>query len=343
MIDQSELLNHIVSITESRDIELLELSLLRTMFEVIPCRKAYFIKLLPEKERIKGISCFGPGGYEPSCAIDFIPSPDELLAPLVEASSGGKASLANINDHALSVAPVEVMNNHIGYIAVDVRESSRADSHLIESLVRIYENYVTVLIDNQMDKLTGLLNRKIFDDRILKLIELRKSGRLDIDRTENERRSGEFERFWLGIIDIDDFKKVNDTFGHLYGDEILILVGRIMQGVFRTNDMKFRFGGEEFIIVMQAESVDIARSIFERFRKSVEDYEFPQMDTITVSIGIVEITGEESPPVFVGCADRALYYAKGHGKNMVCVYSELVERGLIAPESIRKGKVIIFD
>ncbi len=94
---------------------------------------------------------------------------------------------------------------------------------------------------------------------------------------------------------------------------------------------------------MKAESTSQARSVFDRFRGSVENYGFPQTGRITVSIGIVEITGDESPPVFVGCADRALYYAKEHGKNMTCVYSDLLEKDLIHPEVIRTGKVIIFD
>ena len=100
------------------------------------------------------------------------------------------------------------------------------------------------------------------------------------------------------------------------------------------------FGG---IIVMKAENMDMVQSIFDRFRKSVERHPFPQTGRITVSIGIVEITGDESPSVFVGCADKALYYAKEHGKNMACVYSDLVERKLIQPQVIRKGKVVIFD
>ena len=116
-----------------------------------------------------------------------------------------------------------------------------------------------------------------------------------------------------------------------------------MQKVFRTADMKFRFGGEEFIIVMKAENADDAFTVFERFRKEVENYAFPQTGQITISTGIVEITGSETPSVFVGCADNALYYAKHNGKNMTCIYSDLVKQGLIKPQTIQRGDIFLFD
>ena len=177
----------------------------------------------------------------------------------------------------------------------------------------------------------------------MKLIEIKKRQKKEITHQNNERRCVNPDRFWLGIFDIDDFKKINDTFGHIYGDEILILISRIMQKVFRAADMKFRFGGEEFIIVMKAESPEDAFTVFERFRNEVANYSFPQTDKITISTGIVEITGSETPSVFVGQADNALYYAKHNGKNMTCMYSDLVKQGKINPPEIRKGDIFLFD
>ncbi len=343
MNDHNDILNYIVNITESRDTEILEISLLRTIYEVIPCACVYFMKTAADDMKIKTVSGYGPDGFSHSCASDLSSGIDTSPDTLRHAHEAQRAVFSSINGHPFAIAPVEVLQSIIGFIAVDIRVTVPADLHVIDSLVRIYQNYVSVLLDNQMDTLTGLLNRKTFDDRIMKLIENQKRQKMKIDRYDNERRTGDFDRFWLGIIDIDDFKKINDTFGHLYGDEILILIGRVMQDVFRASDMKFRFGGEEFIIVMKAENMESVRSIFERFRKRVEENVFPQTGRITVSIGIVEITGDESPSVFVGCADKALYYAKEHGKNMVCVYSDLVEKKLIQPQVIRKGKVVIFN
>jgi diguanylate cyclase (GGDEF)-like protein len=263
---------------------------------------------------------------------------------MVVAFNDHRATSVDNFTHPFTICPVDVLNKNVGFIALDRPDTTTQDLYVLESLIRIYQNFVSVLIDNQRDTLTGLLNRKIFDDSILKLIELRKYDKCDEVQVENERRSiKSSDRFWLGIFDIDDFKRINDTFGHVYGDEILILIGRLMQDVFRATDLKFRFGGEEFIAVVRAEQPEKAYAIFERFRKSVENYRFPQTGTVTVSIGIVEITGEETTSVFVGSADKALYHAKSNGKNMTCLYSDLVEKGLVEPEKIQKGDVLIFD
>lgn len=344
MEEQSAILAHIVNITESRDIEILEKSMLRTIFELVPCRTVYFLKTHSAEMLIQGASSYGPEGYSGSCDINMFKREKSLKNSMILAFNDHKATSVDKFSHPLTVCPIDVITKNIGFIALDRPEATAQDIYVLESLIRIYQNYVSVLIDNQQDTLTGLLNRKTFDDSIMKLIELRREPARSGFPVEKERR-GEpgSERYWLGIFDIDNFKKINDTFGHVYGDEILILLGRLMKDAFRSSDLKFRFGGEEFIVVVTAENAGVAFSAFERFRESVENYRFPQTGTVTISTGIVEITGEESPSVFVGCADRALYYAKTNGKNMTCIYSDLVEKGLIEPEKIRKGDVIIFD
>ena len=344
MEDQSSILGHIVSITESRDIEILEISMLRTIFELVPCRKVYFFKTVEDGMDILSGASYGKKGFVPSCDISMFKEDSSLMESMVVAFNDHRATSVDNFEHPFTICPVDVLSKNVGFIALDLPDTTTQDLYVLESLIRIYQNFVSVLIDNQRDTLTGLLNRKIFEDSILKLVELRKRDKGDDGTIENERRGRkDSDRFWLGIFDIDNFKKINDTFGHVFGDEILILIGWLVKDVFRATDLKFRFGGEEFIVVVRAESAESAYSIFERFRKSVENYRFPQTGTITVSIGIVEITGEESTSVFVGSADKALYYAKNNGKNMTCIYSELVEKGLIDPGNIQKGEVMIFD
>lgn len=342
MSDSNTILSHIVSITESRDMEILEMSLLRTIFEVIECKKVFLVKSSADNTAERSISGYDSDGYS-GCEFE-IPSVLQKLVDVYEENPDGIQDSDESRYSIFTIIPVDVLRNRIGFIAVEIPDKTDIMVHLLEGLVRIYQNYVAILLENQTDTLTGILNRKTFDDRIMKLIELRKREKCKVQTGDykSDRRTESAGRFWLGIFDIDDFKKVNDTFGHVYGDEILILISRIMQTVFRSTDMKFRFGGEEFIVVIKAEDSGAAYSVFERFRKEVENYRFPQTGRITVSTGIVEITGEESPSVFVGCADNAMYYAKQNGKNMTCIYSELVERGLIAPESVKKGGVILF-
>ena len=341
MSESNVILNHIVSITESRDMEILEISLLWTIFELLECINVYLVKVSRDDSKSNSISGYGPDGYRDRCELDSNPEMKKLAESFMT-DSGDTRGIEAGKYNGYTVVPIDIMKNQIGFIALEIPAIINPNTQLLEGLVRIYQNYVSILLDNQTDTLTGILNRKTFDDRIMKLIELKKRQK-DIGAYNNERRGADSERFWLGIFDIDNFKKVNDTFGHIYGDEILILISRIMQHVFRAADMKFRFGGEEFIVVIKAEDREAAFCIFERFRHEVENYRFPQTGKITVSIGITEITGEETPSVFVGCADKAMYYAKENGRNMTCVYSDLVERGLIAPEAVKRGDVILFD
>lgn len=344
MEEEKTILSHIISITESRDIEILEISMLRTIFEIVPCRRVYFLKTVSTEMQIQSASSYGTEGFNGACDISMFEGDSSFTDSMLIAFNDHRATSVDNFINPFTICPVDVLGRNIGFIALDRPDATTQDLYVLESLIRIYQNYVSVLMDGQRDTLTGLLNRKTFDDSIMKLVELRRGSGITDQTCDNERRNkGGDGRSWLGIFDIDDFKKINDTFGHIYGDEILILIGRIVQDTFRSSDLKFRFGGEEFVVVISAESIESAYSIFERFRERIANYRFPQTGMVTVSIGITEITGDESPSVFVGCADRALYYAKDNGKNMTCIYSELVEKGLIEPEKIKKGDVIIFD
>jgi diguanylate cyclase (GGDEF)-like protein len=97
----------------------------------------------------------------------------------------------------------------------------------------------------------------------------------------------------LAIIDIDNFKSVNDNFGHLYGDEILIQLAQIIRSSFRDEDLKFRFGGEEFVILLKASSIEACKHTLERFRQNVASQDFPTVGQVTVSIGSVQFTQDQ--------------------------------------------------
>lgn len=146
----------------------------------------------------------------------------------------------------------------------------------------------------------------------------------------------------MAVIDIDDFKRVNDTFGHVYGDEVLILLARLMKSCFRTNDQLYRFGGEEFVVITKCQNLDNAHFVFERLRQTIEVYNFPQIGRVTVSIGVVQLqTGTLATALF-DQADQALYHVKEHGKNQVEFYQELVNSELIKPVTTPSGKIEIF-
>ena len=109
-----------------------------------------------------------------------------------------------------------------------------------------------------------------------------------------------------------------------------------MQASFRQEDLIFRYGGEEFIVVLKVPEKKDATSAFERFRCTVGAYDFPQVEQVTVSIGYVQITGNDFPLTVVGRADKALYYAKEHGRNCIFNYETLVEQGELPGEEADK-------
>ena len=133
----------------------------------------------------------------------------------------------------------------------------------------------------------------------------------------------------LSIVfcDIDFFKSVNDTWGHLQGDRVIIKLAEIMQRLSRRNDIVARIGGEEFAILLPETNADAAFNIAERIRKHVEQQtqattkgDFPRI--ITISLGIVtSFDNRSAPEQLADCADRALYMAKNRGRNCVVAYS----------------------
>jgi diguanylate cyclase (GGDEF)-like protein len=147
--------------------------------------------------------------------------------------------------------------------------------------------------------------------------------------------------FWLAMLDIDHFKQVNDSYGHLIGDEVLILVARLMKTTFRSYDKVYRFGGEEFVVVLRSASHDAAIAAVERFRANMESHQFPQAGRITVSVGLTEIQSADTPAAACERADQAVYYAKHHGRNQVCSEADLVRRGLLTVEA-KVGDIELF-
>jgi len=178
------------------------------------------------------------------------------------------------------------------------------------------------------DSLTSLYNRRTFIDEIEREFE----------------KSIRYDRVVSCIIfDIDNFKRVNDTYGHLQGDEVLRQIGNIAKDVSRKCDMVARYGGEEFVVLMPETDVNGGLRLAERLRKAVEKHKFPCLDKpneyipLTVSIGVSDSRekGINHHEKLLNSADTALYYAKNHGKNMTKIYlhndEELHESDAIIP------------
>ena len=189
--------------------------------------------------------------------------------------------------------------------------------------------------ESERDKLTGLYNRRSLERQLQRLLQQRSelvrqvSAALPVAYEQRQAHTGEAPHVWLGILDIDHFKRINDNFGHIYGDEVILLLAQQMRASFRQGDALFRFGGEEFVILFSATDEATVKTVLDRFRQRIADYEFPQIGHITISIGYARIGEHDYPASAVDRADQALYYVKQHGRNGIRGYEELGADGLL--------------
>lgn len=156
------------------------------------------------------------------------------------------------------------------------------------------------------DSLTGLYNRRYF---------------YEILEMEFKRAKRNSTAISLLFIDVDNFKGVNDTHGHKYGDYVLVKLASILKNELRDVDIISRWGGEEFIVLLHNTCIDGSRAVAERLRMAVEKQKFKS--DVTISIGVTSSDGSMSVEKIVSLADAALYKAKEQ-KNMVIVFNPTV-------------------
>lgn len=122
---------------------------------------------------------------------------------------------------------------------------------------------------------------------------------------------------------------------------MLLLVARILRSTFRFQDQLYRFGGEEFVIMLRCDGEAEALQAFERFRHNMENFAFPQVGRVTVSLGFTEVVPGDTPAAAFERADKAVYYAKQNGRNQVHSQAELVRIGALEDAS-KVGDVELF-
>ncbi len=174
-----------------------------------------------------------------------------------------------------------------------------------QKIVRLYEE---VKVLSLTDDLTSLYNRRFFHNRL---------------KEEIERARRYTRHLCLLMIDIDNFKHYNDSYGHQQGDELLRVFARRLKSSIRENDFVARLGGEEFAIIMPEAAYDKARRLAERFRRSITQYPLSNTNgKVTISIGIAGLPFDaQDVDGLIYKADRALYQAKREGKNRVCTFN----------------------
>jgi diguanylate cyclase (GGDEF)-like protein len=258
--------------------------------------------------------------------------PVAALPELKHCLAGHEASAEAVTTDGMRVLWLPIWFGDKATTCLEIRDDkafSRETVYVIGGIVGVYRNFQNLLDYSERDSLTGLLNRKTFDDQLARMLQSSHERDPRLPGQPERRQHHAQEKQWLAVVDVDHFKAVNDKFGHLYGDEVLILIANLLQSSFRAQDRVFRFGGEEFVVLLRSTTLDNAWKIIERFRANVESHIFPQVGQVTVSVGFVSISAYDSPVVTLGHADQALYYAKSNGRNRACHYDDLVAHGLL--------------
>lgn len=181
-----------------------------------------------------------------------------------------------------------------------------------------------------IDPLTNLNNRRSLKQQLKDEIEFHR---------ENIQKSS------LLILDLDNFKKINDVHGHIVGDKILVQFSNMLKNTVRETDKVYRYGGEEFIIIANNTRLDNAGKLAEHIRQATEQTIEIDDASVTVSIGIAEVSKDDTDISWLHRADHALYLAKGAGRNLVylaygnknnCKYKPFL-KNLMSPQFIRAG------
>jgi len=281
----------------------------------------------------------------------------EMSGFVSSVASSAEEALDVLTTNSVEVVITDIMLPGMDGLALTDRIKRTADSDVIVmtgySTEYSYEEAISkgasdfvfkpVRFEELLLRLKRVLNeRRLNQERVRMLDELKKLSITDgLTQLYNSRHfytqlKGEIERcnryehkLSLLLLDIDNFKEYNDTYGHLEGDKILVRLGQVIRSCLRKMDTAYRYGGEEFTIILPDTDADEARTVAERLRLAVGSEDFTDGRNpdvrITISIGVTQYFQEEKVASFVQRADQAMYRSKQAGRNKVsCIFDNSV-------------------
>lgn len=328
-VDTRKLLRSLAKLIEKPEIKALQVSLVQTLQQLVEAQSIslFDIRTLKQVDSDRADDFLIPVGIDDAFDDDDAPlillreEPQFMECYRTQEVVIGPGSAGSLR----FIHPILGMKGVSGFLEIEAAEHIERDQEMAAIFLGFIRNYILLLNDNQRDHLTGLLNRKSFDDKVMKMI---------LSLGTVNKRNADKVCYCLAVLDIDHFKRVNDTYGHLMGDEVLLHFSQCMNETFRDYDLLFRVGGEEFVVVLRNVDAARAEAVMERFRKVVETHYFPQVGQITASIGVTFIGPHDLPGMVMDRADQALYYVKEHGRNRVAFYEQLVEQGKLVQKQV---------
>lgn len=286
----------------------------RWLYDYVPYLRIIFAlspKLLNEP------LVYSPGVAKDTAIDPTLPEITQRSMPSLFSSFGSLSMICTADGDSYCQRHCLELSDAMGYVLIYFDDSSSGRfstcflSNLKENFSYVLKN---ALEHNKLkelamrDSLTGLFNRRVFDEML-----------------QIEGRRQELMPLSLLMIDLDDFKQINDRFGHQAGDQVLAKFGRILRDNFRGSDLVARYGGEEFAVMLPTTTSTVAFEIARRLRTRLSETTFVfdnRILRLTASIGIAQ-SGDalKSATELVRRADQALYRAKKSGKNRTCVYA----------------------
>jgi diguanylate cyclase (GGDEF)-like protein len=337
----NNMLKQIASFTSLRDQELLAFSLLQSVTSILAPKNKAVVKLSLTGKILNQIY-FSDGDCQKLNADESLDEEWRSFFNYMQDSA--------IESHRFRkkvgvtyVYSINHSKNYNQYLVIDLSQNMTVEqSHMLSGMLNIFNNFNDLLTDSQTDELTGLLNRKTFEKSIL-------SFHLEPEQSEpfkgNEQRKSQTDdesSNWIVIVDVDHFKSINDKFGHLYGDEVLIHIANALKINIRHKDIVFRFGGEEFVVFFKNLTRKKCEEALSRLSKAISDVSLVQLDNLTVSFGVTKFNPSIFHTTLMDYADQALYYSKENGRNRYTFFEDLIESGLAKPEHISFGSIDYF-
>ena len=201
----------------------------------------------------------------------------------------------------------------------DLFKMYQKQNHRLEKIISVSDKQAKQLFElsskldklSSTDSLTGIFNRRYLFEISKKIIAVSKREDKDIS---------------LAIIDIDNFKKINDTFGHYIGDQVIISFVNTIRNSIRKNDIFARLGGDEFIVLFQDTSLENALIICEKVKLAIAKEEIDKETMYTISIGVsqLDLSSEDIMNEALKKADNALYKSKKYGRNQINYVTNLL-------------------
>jgi len=332
------LISTVADLTAERDRDALEASLAGLLRVQVEARSATYHRLLGSDDGVRvwpvlRVTESGTTVLEDATDLRLLHRLEGARARCVEQRAVLRLASPGA-DRCTWLLPVFAEREAVGLVELEdvPAGGSPAREAAVASLLRIFRNHLALLDYGEHDTLTALRNRRTFDADFERMRRGGAGGEGPPQARLDARRvvPGDVPH-WLGVVDVDRFKRVNDEFGHLYGDEVLLILAQTMRAQFRPVDRLYRFGGEEFVVVLARTAPQVALLPFERLRATVAARTFSRVGRVTVSIGVTRIGSLDDAAGAFGRADAALYHAKQNGRDQVHAWEDLVAAGLLAP------------